>query len=252
MRQADYEFLYALCLDPEVVFRWRYRGAFPDAADFARSMVNGVLVQFIVQKKGSSEPVGLVTAYNANHREGWVYVAGLSAPSQFHTGLVLEGVRALVSYLFLVWPLRKIYFESIEFNTKAFSNIPEKLLIEEGRLKDHVFYAGKYWDLVTFATYARDWSEFSAQHPDEWVNTNDPASNLHIERIRTSDHDVLQLEDFCILLAQEISTKLPRCDYGPGDRLVADLGFDSLSLMELADLIDELAGSTRLSRVLSF
>ena len=117
LRQSDYEFVYHLCELPEVVHRWRFRGVVPDPSEFAQLMKSGVLVQFLVRKRAGGVPVGYVTAYNANHREGWVYVAGLSSPEFASSGLIPEGIRMLISYLFRVWPFRKVYLESIAFNT---------------------------------------------------------------------------------------------------------------------------------------
>ncbi len=35
--------------------------------------------------------------------------------------------------------------------------------MEEGRLKEHVFFAGQHWDLVKFALYRDAWEELKAR-----------------------------------------------------------------------------------------
>ncbi|MGH9081295.1 MAG: GNAT family N-acetyltransferase [Acidimicrobiales bacterium] len=120
VRQSDYEWLYSLCQDPAIAVRWRFRGAIPEPADFASSMTAGVLVQFMVLQRDTKDQLGLVAAYNPNLRDSWVYAAALASPRAAKTGLVLEGLGLLIRYVFQVWPFRKIYFETIEYNLDQF------------------------------------------------------------------------------------------------------------------------------------
>lgn len=91
IRASDLDFLYSASTSPETSFRWRFRGQVPDPTEFANSLNKGVLLQLVVEKRASHELIGLVTAYNAHHRDGYAYVAGLSASKFLDTGLVLDG-----------------------------------------------------------------------------------------------------------------------------------------------------------------
>lgn len=243
MRPGDYEFLYEAAIAPENSFRWRFRGAIPEGSEFAKSITNGVLVQFIVERRTTSEPLGLVTAYNANQREGWVYVAALGAPKYRASGLVVEGIGVLIGYLFTTWPFRKLYFEAIEYNTYMYASAYASLIVEEGRLQKHIFYDGRYWDLVTSAMYRKTWEELQEMHIIAQGNVDRPKALGHLEdiyQVSFTKNDVLSMAEFCNLL----SDMAPECDgqIVPSARLIEDLGFDSLSMVELASVIDGLSG----------
>jgi RimJ/RimL family protein N-acetyltransferase/acyl carrier protein len=229
----DRQRLYEWTIHPNNCVRWRFRGGIPDPTEFERSLDAGVLVQFITTRKETVEAVGLVTAYNANHRDGHVFVSALCDPRYQSSGLLIEGFALLIDYLFLNWPFRKIYLESMEFNLGQYANSLGRLLIEEGRLKDHVFYDDRYWDLVTAALYRADWSKVQLKRAAGLL----PFSEGSWEKCETD----LDLDDFCRLIGSQISTGRyvePRAE----SLLAEDLGFDSLSMFELCDLIEQASG----------
>jgi hypothetical protein len=59
-------------------------------------------------------------------------------------------------------------------------------------------------------------------------------------------NDSLDLDAFCTLLRQEIVTSWSKQSIEAEDRLEADLGFDSLSMLQLAEIIDELTDGAQL------
>ena len=187
-------------------------------------------MQFMVLQKGSLEPVGLVTAYNPSLREGWAYAAGLTVPSAMGSGLILEGLAVLTTYLFDTWPLRKVYFETIEFNLAQFGALPGDLFIEEGRFRSHIYYRGRYWDVVTLCVYATDWQA------NDWVH------RLRGEWNYSADTDVMGLEEFSDLVIRECDPLAARGTIGT-DQLLEEFGFDSLSMVILASMIEELSGA---------
>jgi len=153
----------------------------------------------------------------------------------------------LISYLFRVWPFRKVYLESIAFNTEQFGNVPASLFVEEARLHDHVFYDGAYWDTVTMAVYREAWNNSGAE-TNSRINAStststDPNPSL-LEGLQPNDS--LDLDAFCTLLRQEIVTSWSKQSIEAEDRLEADLGFDSLSMLQLAEIIDELTDGAQL------
>ena len=60
---SDYEFLFQLAVDERTAPHWRYRGAPPRPEAFIGELWDGVLTQFIVERKDQRERLGLVTAY---------------------------------------------------------------------------------------------------------------------------------------------------------------------------------------------
>jgi hypothetical protein len=66
-----------------------------------------------------------------------------------------------VNYLFVNWDFRKLYAQAPEFNVPQFGSGKDRLLVEEGRLCEHVFFDGRYWDDVIFAVYRSEWERRS-------------------------------------------------------------------------------------------
>jgi RimJ/RimL family protein N-acetyltransferase len=227
----DYEFLYQIAIAPENGFRWRYRGAIPDRAEFVKGLTRGALVQFVVERMATSESVGLVTAYNANMRDGWAYIASICSPRFRSSGAVVDGLVTLSDYVFQNWPLRKLYFEALEFNYEQFGSVAGRLAHEEGRLREHVFYDGRYWDVVTAAIYGREWATRAILLPR--------AGDVQVE---VSSRPQLDLDEFCSVLVEEmeLDTEAVSADA----RLVEDLHFDSLRMVELGALIADIGGPT--------
>jgi RimJ/RimL family protein N-acetyltransferase/acyl carrier protein len=224
---GDIPYLYRLATDGETGARWRYRGATPDPKAFAAQLYEGVLAQFIVERSADGTPVGMVCAYNANHRDGFVYLAGVSEPALQGTGLAPEGLVLLADHVFGNWSFRKIYFESASFNYEQFASGADVYFREEARLKDHTFYRGRYWDLV-IGSLTR-----------EGLQRIREVREMH--HLSTPGDDPLpDIQRFCIAVADALG--LERSAVRPESRLVEDLGVDSLGALVLQDMIESDAG----------
>jgi RimJ/RimL family protein N-acetyltransferase len=241
IENSDLDFLYRTSTAPETSYRWRYRGAIPEPAEFASSLKNGVLVQFIVEKRVGGEKIGLVTAYNANHRDGFTYVAGLAAPKFIGTGYVLDGIALLMDYLFELWPFRKLYFESIEFNVLEFASVMGSVFREEARLAEHTYHGERYWDVVTLAAYRGAWLDLRKSGVNRLTGWSaNEVGFAGLQRL-TAEHQ-MDIEEFCGLLMTNAPPPSGATQMLPDDRLAEDLGYDSLGMLEIAAIIDELAG----------
>lgn len=64
-----------------------------------------------------------------------------------------------MDYSFRTLGLRKVYIEALEFNLPQFSALSH-IATEEGRLREHEFHQGRYWDFVTYAVTAELWCQF--------------------------------------------------------------------------------------------
>ena len=156
---GDYGLLNATALSPGYLHTWRYRGSTPSPDDFVRSLWSGVLCQFIAERRRDRSPVGLLSAYNVNHRHRWCYVAFMAFPEFRGTGLLFEGVGAFIDYLFRTWDLRKLYAEVLSWNLGQFSSALGRFVTEEARLIDHEWHDGIYVDLHVLAIRRDDWNQ---------------------------------------------------------------------------------------------
>jgi RimJ/RimL family protein N-acetyltransferase len=214
VRPADYDLLYRMELSEALGQRWRHRGWTPSPERFVQSLWEGVTAQFMVVDKSTNEPVGLVAGYGLDWRDATCSLAITAFPSHIGAGWILEGAELFLDYLFMLFPLRKVYAETVAGNYETFTAGAGLVFHEEGRLRDHDFYDGKYWDKVTLAVYR-----------DEW--------QTRYERIRARSASTgEELDDFPTF-SRHIADAVDR----PADtlfehtRLVADWHLDSLGLM---------------------
>jgi RimJ/RimL family protein N-acetyltransferase/aryl carrier-like protein len=149
----DIAFLYALAVDPETGFRWRYRGSVPSLETFTAELCNDVLLQFVVLRVEDSLRVGQVVAYGGEPGLRHARVGAVFHPLCAGTGLAAQAVSLFVRYLFHTFPLNKVYLEVPGFNWPQLQSGQGVLFQVEGVLKDHDYYAGRYWDKYVCAIY---------------------------------------------------------------------------------------------------
>ncbi len=148
------DFLYELAMD-QANFGWRYAGTSAPKEAFLAQLWPGVLCQFVVVTTKSRRMVGLVVAYNANLHLGHVYIGGVALPQIQGKGVMQEAFRLLLKYLRGSWRITNLYFEYPEYNEPQFASGIEGQLAPVAKLRDHTFYANRYWDQYI---YCLNWS----------------------------------------------------------------------------------------------
>lgn len=161
VRLGDYEVLYSMMSVAESHSRWRFRGSTPSPEEFRSLLWRGVVAQFVVVRRSTSETMGLLTAFDADFANGTAHLAALYDIKVQGLGWPMEGYLVFLDYVFSNsnWPFRKLYAESIDFNAATFGRGMSKYFVEEGRLRGHEYFNGKYWDVVITALYRRSWEE---------------------------------------------------------------------------------------------
>lgn len=146
-------FLYDLAISPDVGFRWRYRGSVPSYQQFEQELWQGMLVQFLVESVQTNQPAGHLICYNPDPSLGHAYIGAAMASQYLGTGIAAEPVILFTQYIFDVWPFRKLYMETPEFNYQQFASASGRSLQVEGRLRNHDYYRGRRWDRLVLAAY---------------------------------------------------------------------------------------------------
>lgn len=157
---ADLDWLRAAETDELLAFRWRLRGGHPSPNDFVDQLWHGLLVMFVVEKVDDGASVGILSAYQADQRNGHCRVAGarLSLDGSMDSSF-LAGLALFLDYLFGGWPFRKVYLETPEFNLPQFASAVDRGILEiEARLTEFVFLADRYWDVVFLAVSREKWA----------------------------------------------------------------------------------------------
>ncbi len=152
----DHRYLYWLATAGDNAIRWRYRLQLPPFELFVQQLHSDVLAQFVVLDRSNGERTGHVVAYSPDLRSGTTFVGCLVAPEKLGEGLGKAALDVFGDYLFQSWPFRKIYaevpdftFEHFEKAEHEFGTRPSGQWTYEGTLKEHLYVAGKYWDVHT-------------------------------------------------------------------------------------------------------
>lgn len=152
-----YKFLQAAELAPALRGRWRYRGATPSPEQWSQLFWNGMLAQFLVTATRSGRPIGVVGGYGANFQHGWAYVAAAKFDPTDRSPRMILGVGIFLEYMFRSWNFRKLYLEVPEFNYPQFGTGEGTFFTIEGRLRNHTFYDGQYWDEFLLSVERSSW-----------------------------------------------------------------------------------------------
>lgn len=159
LTDADSTFVYELMSAPDAGGRVRFAGATPSPDQIAASLWEGVLAQFVVEGVSTGRPLGLVAVTTPNFRDGWAYLSAIGTPPAQGSGLVAEGVLLGFDYAFRTWPFRKVYMEVSETSFGAFRSGLGRFFTEEGRLREHAFWDGRYTDLFILSVLRATWAQ---------------------------------------------------------------------------------------------
>ena len=159
--ERDRGFLYELMTSPEAGGRVRFGGATPSPEKVIASLWDSVLAQFVVDSAESGRQLGLVAVTSPDFRNGFAYLSALGTPESQGRGLIAEAAFLAFHYAFSTWPLRKLYMEATDDSFQAFGSGLGELFQQEGRLVDHVFWNGRWVDMVIVAVYRDTWARLA-------------------------------------------------------------------------------------------
>jgi len=146
-------------LSPFLAFRWRHHGMHLPPAEYSHHLWAGVLAQFAILH--GDNLLGLSVLYGADFANGHCKM-GIAKFRDAPDLRVMTGALLTINYGFQGWPFRKIYLEMAEYNFPQIASGAGTVFSEEGRLTEHIFLDGIYWDVLILAL-KRDpfllWSE---------------------------------------------------------------------------------------------
>lgn len=159
---SDVPFYVELCSSLETGRRFRFGGAAIAPPAVISAVWDGTLVHLVGVGNRSRQRLGVVSVTSADMRNGVAYLSVVSDVSAIGTGLMMEVAGLAVDYVFETWPFRKLYAEVPELNLRSFASATRRLFRTEGRLTDHVFMEGRYWDVHILATDRATWAQEGA------------------------------------------------------------------------------------------
>lgn len=149
--------MYEWAAAGHVPWQWQGRPVGPEG--FRDTIWTGVLTHCVIEAIEKPAPIGLFTAYGANHHHQICYCQIGMLPEWRLTGLPAEAGLLGLDLLFRHHPFRKIYAEvgSDKFHLYE-SGIPSGFVIE-GRFKDHLYSNDEYLDLITLSVSRDVWRD---------------------------------------------------------------------------------------------
>jgi RimJ/RimL family protein N-acetyltransferase/acyl carrier protein len=230
----DYPLLYRMAMDAKTSFRWRYRSRQLSFEEFIPSLREGVLCQFAVLSKATSDVIGLVVCYNAHFRNGNAYLAIISRTDFLGTGLVMEGCELLVDYLFDCYGFSKLYAECPEFSLSTYRSGIGKFFEEEGRLLNHEYFMDRSWDLYILALHKSAWK---SERSKRELRRTDLAMGL--SEFKLTGAPGPDFSSIVKLFIAEWGLSQDE-EYSEHTRLVEDLGLDSIAFLQAVVLLEDL------------
>jgi hypothetical protein len=155
---ADYPVIYEMAQTPGVGDLWRFRDHVPPLPDFIEGLWHGVLLQTVICAGPSSEVMGLVSAYNADFRNGTCELALVQRPDVGHRGLALVGASQFLDGLFANWPFRYVIVEVYGPSFGSLASALERVGTRRGTLRADLCWRGELHDRHVF-TIDRSWRE---------------------------------------------------------------------------------------------
>lgn len=163
LRRSDEAFLYALATNPSVVVRWRFNGVPPTQDQFSATLWHEVARQFVVIDSITAAPVGHVVAYQ-HHIAGNVKVAVVVEPDAQMSGVAFEAVVMFIEHVFKTLNVRQIYADVIKPNLAQFASGVGTWFEVCGVLREQLFIAGRYEDLVIVRVTRDAWCGNESLH----------------------------------------------------------------------------------------
>lgn len=159
---ADEAAAFRLFTEGDALVRYRLRAHTPSPEEFHRFLWDRVEAQYLVAS--GDQVIGLVSAFEADHRNRHAHVAAVSAAGWVGSGAVAWAMTTFVTGLFRDFDFRKLYAEVLASNLERFWSGTGQRFHLEGRLAGHEYVDGRHEDLLVLAAYAEDWSARDARN----------------------------------------------------------------------------------------
>jgi RimJ/RimL family protein N-acetyltransferase len=160
LSRRDYPTFFQWRADVESLHLWSSERRVPTFEEYANeleTLLATTITLLILTPR--DEPIGFVQAYHLNHSQGWCRFLIYVSPEHRAAGYVLEAPMLFGDYLFSNFNFRKVYADVFEYNDDVLRMLTAGGFVEEGRLKQHIFFGGQFWDLINLALYRRGWEE---------------------------------------------------------------------------------------------
>ncbi|MFE1884858.1 GNAT family N-acetyltransferase [Streptomyces diastatochromogenes] len=129
------------------------------AREQAAAKSDGDCFQLAVEASDTGEIVGAVGTHHADPRAGWFDYGVTIGAEHRHKGYASEAVVVLLRFMFAERRYHKCQARIFTHNEPSLALHRRLGFVEEGRLRDHVFFAGRHHDLVMMGMLAEEFTQ---------------------------------------------------------------------------------------------
>lgn len=151
------EQLYEMATLGEVPWIWSGGNGTPD--QFFHAFYDGVAAQFAILDRRNGEPIGLLSATEANPIHGIAYFSILLLPTRQRQVWPLEALVLFTNYMFITHNLRRLYSRTAEDHFGQFKSGSGRYFEVEGHLKGQLILFGEEKDMYLLTITRDRWSE---------------------------------------------------------------------------------------------
>jgi RimJ/RimL family protein N-acetyltransferase len=163
-RRSDLDAIREWVNDPEIVSNLSDIFLYPQPYESTEGYLESVLEGredtrgFVIANIDTEEYIGQINLDRIDwkNRVGTIGVV-IGRTSRLGLGHGTEAMKLLVRFAFLEMNLRRLELEVYEFNERAIRSYTKCGFREEGRLREKIYKAGRYYDVVQMGLLRSEW-----------------------------------------------------------------------------------------------
>jgi len=153
--EKDVQFIYKMFQNKSLLHLWSPNTEFDSFKKFKGMLERRFAHRwdhgYVFIEKMTNKIIGFAYCYSANEfNKNTCVCIFIDQPFIAHAH-ALQASYLYINYLFLVSKYRKIYAEVYSYNSRCVRLLKHIGFIEEGCLKEHQAWEGKYWDQYIFS-----------------------------------------------------------------------------------------------------
>jgi diamine N-acetyltransferase len=133
---------------PEPLAQWEKQ--------FDKRLEDADSAHFVIEVDGKL--VGGIGLHHRQRRDGSAqFGVGIYDPEYLGQGYGRDAIETLLGWAFQIQNYRRIWLETYALNERAVRSYRAVGFVEEGRLREHAFYDGRYVDVLVMGMLRSDW-----------------------------------------------------------------------------------------------
>ena len=126
--------------------------------NYINELSNGKNIGLIIQEKGASRPVGLVSLLDIDWVNRKAMLEIVVDKSKWRKGLATEAIRLVLDYAFKALGLNKVWLGLYEDNDTALKLYIKVGFLVEATLKQDLYREGKFMKRILMGVVRSEWN----------------------------------------------------------------------------------------------